>query len=126
MGVTDDVWYRGGGWEEGRWKWRERVKGGKVPCENENVVDDDEDAHLNLSGGHLEFLREIFAPRRVGLLVVDKHAFQDLELGGGGALASLDGVGHVCVEHFGVYLCRIHAGWNKRGNVGAVVGCGYG
>jgi hypothetical protein len=78
----------------------ERVKGEKAPCENENVVDDDDDAYLDLSGGHLEFLREFFAPRRVGLLVVDEHAFENLELRWSCALASLDGVGHVCVEHF--------------------------
>jgi len=60
----------------------------------------DDGAYLDLSGRHLEFLGEFFAPGRVGLLVVDKHALQDLELSRGGALASLDGVGHVCVEHF--------------------------
>jgi hypothetical protein len=60
----------------------------------------EEDAYLNFSGRHLEFLRELLAPRRIRLLVVHKDALEYLELCRGGALASLDSVRHVGIKHF--------------------------
>jgi hypothetical protein len=44
-------------------------------------------ARLNFSGRHLELLRELFAPRRIRLLVDHKDALVYLELCRGGALA---------------------------------------
>lgn len=80
----------------------------------------DDDTYLNFPGRHLEFFGEVFALGRVRFLVSDKDALQYLELCRGGALASLDGVGNVCIEHFRVHLCRIHAGWNKGGDIVAM------
>ena len=77
-------------------------------------------AYLDLPGRHLEFFGELFAPGRIGLLVGDKDALEDLQLRGGGTFASLDSVWDVCVEHLRVDFGGIHAGWNERGNVGAV------
>ena len=77
-------------------------------------------AYLDLPGRHLEFFGELFAPGRIGLLVGDKDALEDLQLRGGGTFASLDGVWDVCVEHLRVDFGGIHAWWNERGNVGAV------
>ena len=79
-----------------------------------------EGAYLDLPGRHLQFFGQLFAPGRIGLLVCDKDALQDLQLRGSGAFAGLDGVGDVCVEHLRVDFGGIHAGWNERGNVGAV------
>jgi hypothetical protein len=76
--------------------------------------------HLNLPGGHLEFFGELLASGSVWLLVCEKDAFQNFELGGGGTLAGLDGIGDVCIKHFRVDLCWIHAGWNEGGDVRAV------
>ncbi len=81
---------------------------------------DGRDTYLNLSRRHLECFGKLFALWRVRFLVSDKDALQYLELGRGGALASLDGVGNVCIEHFRVHLCRIHAGWNERGDIMAM------
>ena len=79
-----------------------------------------DDTYLNFPRRHLEFFGELLAFGRVRFLVRDKHALQYLELCRGGALASLDGVGNVSVEHFRVHLCRIHAGWNKGGDIMAM------
>jgi len=77
-------------------------------------------AYLDLSGRHPEFFREILATRSVWLLVGDKDALQDVELSGGGSLASLDGVRHVRVEHLRVYFGRVNARWNERRDVRTV------
>ena len=73
--------------------------------------------YLNLPGRHLQFFREFLAPWSVWFLVGDKDALQDLKLCRGSALAGLDGVWDVSVEHLGVYFGGIHARWNERGNV---------
>jgi hypothetical protein len=83
-----------------------------------------ENTYLNLPGRHLEFFGELFAPGSIRFLVCDKDTLQYLKLRGGGALASLDGVRDVCVKHLRVDFGGIHAGWNKRGNVGTVAGWG--
>jgi len=76
--------------------------------------------YLNLSGRHLEFFGEFFAPGSIRFLVGDKDTLQYLKLGGGGALACLDSVRDVSVKHLRVYFGGIHAGWNERGNVRTV------
>ena len=88
-----------------------------------------ENTYLNLPGRHLEFFGELFAPWSIRFLVGDKDALQYLKLRGGGALACLDCVRDVCVEHLRVDFGGIHAGWNERGNVRTVAswgGCGEG
>jgi hypothetical protein len=85
-------------------------------------VENGEGAYLDLSGRHLEFFGKLLAPGRVGFLVSDKDALEDLQLGRGGALAGLDSVGNVGVEHLRVDLGGIHAGWNEGGNVGVMDG----
>jgi hypothetical protein len=85
-------------------------------------VENGEDAYLDLSGRHLEFFGKLLAPGRVGFLVGDEDALKDLKLGRGGALAGLDSVGNVGVEHLRVDLGGIHAGWNEGGNVRAMEG----
>ncbi len=83
-----------------------------------------ENAYLYLPGRHLEFFGKLFAPGSIGFLVSDKDALQYLELCGGGALACLDSVWDVSVEHLRVDFGGIHAGWNEGGNVGAVTSWG--
>lgn len=88
-----------------------------------------ENAYLDLPGRHLEFFGELFAPGSIRFLVGDKDSLEYLKLRGGCALACLDGIRNVGVEHLRVDLGGIHAGWNKRGNVRAVTswcGCGVG
>jgi hypothetical protein len=83
-----------------------------------------ENTYLNLPGRHLEFFGELFAPWSIRFLVCDKDTLQYLKLRGGGALACLDGVRNICVEHLRVDFGGIHAGWNERGNVRTVASCG--
>jgi hypothetical protein len=58
-----------------------------------------ENTYLNLPGRHLEFFGELFAPGSIRFLVGDKNSLEYLKLRGGGALACLDSVRDVCVEH---------------------------
>jgi hypothetical protein len=83
-----------------------------------------ENTYLNLPGRHLEFFGELFAPWSIRFLVGDKDTLQYLKLGGGGALACLDSIRDVCVEHLRVDFGGIHAGWNERGNVRTVASWG--
>jgi hypothetical protein len=110
---------RGG---KGKEKWRKRriEDEGKKERRGKERERDGRDTYLNLPRWHLEFFGEFFALWRVRFLVSDKDALQYLELSRGGTLASLDGVGNICIEHFGVDLCRIHAGWNERGDIMAM------
>jgi hypothetical protein len=80
--------------------------------------------YLNLPGRHLEFFGKLFALRSIRFLVGDKDALQYLKLRGGGALACLDGVRDVCVEHLRVDFGGIHAGWNEGGNIRTVASWG--
>lgn len=80
--------------------------------------------YLNLPGRHLEFFGELFAPWSIRFLVGDKDTLQYLKLRGGGALARLDSVRNICVEHLRVDFGGIHAWWNERGDVRTVASWG--
>lgn len=77
--------------------------------------------NLDLAGGHLEIVGELLACDRARFLVDDEDALETLELGRRGALAGLDGVGDVVVEHLGVDLCGVDVVWDEGRNVGPVV-----
>lgn len=77
--------------------------------------------HLDLARGHLQVLCELLAGQRARFLVADEDRLEAVELGGGRALAGLDDVGDVVVEHLAVDLRGVHMGGNEGGDVGPVV-----